>query len=199
VPDADAPPPGDGVPATPDPPRPPGPLPTGCLSYGNACAYPGATGATPGGVWDISQRLAGTSLHVSWRPEEWGSSAGAKPTEFVLSLGHVRPGSGPDSVYYDASRMVRVRLPYSARSYRFDGLLPGETYVFWIQELNSSGLSQGVSPDPVTVPKPSPKPSPSPARTPSPKPSATPAATPSATPSATPTVAPSEEQTTPAG
>lgn len=181
-----SPPPGDyqGRPATPDPARPPGsPLPTGCLSYSHACAYDGATGAVTGGVADFAARRTGPdSVRLTWRSEDWSRDGNGGPvTEFVVNA--YRGPSG-DQGPRDASKLRRVRLSKDTFSYTFTGLLAGQPYELWVQELNSSGLSAGMGVYTVTMP------SPSPTTTPKPTATASPTATPTATPSGTPEESP---------
>lgn len=179
-----SPPPGDyqGRPATPDPPRPPGsPLPSGCLSYSHACAYDGATGAVTGGVADFAARRTGTdSVRLTWRSEDWSRDGNGGPvTEFVVNAYR---GPYGDQGPRDASRLRRVRVSKDTFTYTFTGLLAGQSYELWVQELNSSGLSAGMGVYTVTMPAPSP----SATTTPKPTASASASASPSATPSSTP-------------
>ncbi|HEU0131805.1 MAG TPA: fibronectin type III domain-containing protein [Mycobacteriales bacterium] len=180
--DADAPTVTSPRPATADPARAPGgALPTGCLSFGHACAYPGATGAVTGGVEDMTARLAGpSSVAFTWRSVNLQGHAGrGAVTEFVVRAYVLRDGS--HEIGSDPSRLVQLRVPASATSATLTGLRAGTRYFCWVQELNSSGLSPGMGVDEITTPAP-----PSPSRTPTatPTPSATPSATPTATPSA---------------
>ena len=180
-----APPPGDyeGRPATADPARPPGSaLPTGCLSFSHACGYDGATGAVTGGVSDFAGRRTGAdSVRLTWRSENLaGDFAGGPVTEFVVSAYRLPYShqTGPR----DATRLRRVRVPATTFSYTFTGLLAGQSYDVWVQELNSSGLSSGMGVYTVTMPSPSP----SATAPPTPTPTATVAPTATTSPSATP-------------
>jgi hypothetical protein len=176
-----------GLRSTPDPPKPAHyPLPTGCISYAHSCAYDGATGAVTGGAASLHTAITGpTSVRMSWTSANmYPDPAWAPITEFVARA-YLLPYGPPGP--RDPSRLVQVRLPVTTFSYTFTGLRPGGSYMFWIMELNSSGLGSGPASEDVRLPAPPPSPTPTPSSTPSatPEPTETPEAT--ATPSETPT------------
>lgn len=166
--------------ATPDPPRPPGyPLPTGCLSFANNCVYDDATGAPTSGPATIEARRVGPAgVRVRWTSDNVGSRPEWAPvTDFVV---RAYPWPWNDQTGpRDPAKLVQARLPATTFEYTFTGLRPGETYMFWVMELNSAGLGGSIMDGPITLPSPAPTPTEAPTASPT-----TPAAeSPSATPS----------------
>jgi hypothetical protein len=173
-----------GLPATPDAPRPAGhPLPTGCLSFFHSCAYYGATGADTGGPdWVGCAHTGPDSVRLDWRTGNLTPQPSwTMPTEFVVRAYLMRDRRETTGTMRDPRRLTQARLPVSASSYTFTGLVPGGWYQFAVMELNSSGLS-GIACEPVQMP--SPAPSPTATRTPAPTATST-MPTPDPAPSAT--------------
>ena len=148
-------------------------LPTNC-EPGHGCAYEGAHGATPAGPYGATAVVSGSTVTVTWRTEGLGGGPYTGPTkEFVVDV-------------WDrdwSHQYVRREVPLDRRSTTFTGIPPGKYYA-WVQELNDSGLSSGVTADFDIAPRPTPSPTPSaepsvtasPTASPTPSPPATPAA-----------------------
>lgn len=156
------------APAT-DPPYRARALPSGCLSYGHACAYPDAKHAVTGGVEDLRCRLMGSSVRITWRSVN--GTGPARVEEFVVRLWKQPPGySGQDM---NGPGLYQFRVSRDTLAATVSDLEAGETYSCFVQELNVAGLSPAMDVAEVTIPDRS-TPTPSATATPTPDPSATP-------------------------
>lgn len=160
-------------------------LPTGCLSFGNACTYSDVDEryAVTGGVEDLRCRLDGaTGIRVTWRSVNLAGHDNMPPVgEFVVRLWRYPADEYDGSPSLQgAHRLRQVRTGRSTFGLTVRNLIRGERYACFVQELNLAGLSSAMGVHTLRIPGGSPSATPTPPATPSP--SATPTGEPSETP-----------------
>jgi hypothetical protein len=117
-----------------------GPLPTDCIAAGYGCQYSDSTDTITGGVYHFGAAPADPTSVTVWWTVGQGCSCWPTPVGLVLRI------------YADGRLVKDVRLEKSPATAVVSGLPSGPELAFFVQELNSGGLSPAVWVRVITLP-----------------------------------------------